>query len=63
MITMRLSRETMQQLIVKIWRRSHGPWCRKKLKNLKKMQIFQKIALIRDIEILKNIPINLQAMQ
>ena len=36
LITIPLFLETMQQLIIKPWRRSLGPWCRKKFKNMKK---------------------------
>ena len=42
LITIPLTLETMQQLIIKPWRRSLGPWCRKKnqySKNLRKLQI------------------------
>ena len=50
LITIPLTLETMQQLIIKPPRRSQGLCCRKKLKNMKKLQIFLKIATIRDIK-------------
>ena len=48
----------MRKLIIKLWRRSLGPWCQKnnskfkKIEKLEKMQIFLKIA---DIKIAKTI--------
>ena len=35
MITISLALKTMQQLIIKPWRRSKSLWCRKKFKNSK----------------------------
>ena len=59
LITISLTLETMRQPIIKPRMSSLGPWCRK-LKKLKKLQIFLKIA---DIKILKNIPLHLETMQ
>ena len=38
LITIPLTLETMQQLIIKPWRRSLRPWCRKNDKTIKKIQ-------------------------
>ena len=68
LITIPLTLETVHQLTIKPCRRSLVPWCREKMKkkfkniqkNLKKLQIFLKIAYTK---ILKNIPLLLEAIQ
>ena len=61
-----LTVETMQQLIIKPWKRSLGTWSTKKMikskrfKNFKKLQIFLKNA---DFKILNNNPLHLESMQ
>ena len=57
----------MLQLIINPWRRSLGPWCRKKFKKFENIQKLEKIAIIfiknADNKILKNILLHLEAVQ
>ena len=61
MITIPLTLKTMLQLIIKPWMRSQGLWYRKQFKKHEKnCKVFlKKKAEIRDIKILKNIPLHL----
>ena len=64
-LTIPLTIETTQQIIIKPWKRSPGPWCLKnekfkKIQNFKELQVILKIA---DIKILKIIQLHLEAMQ
>ena len=57
----------MQQFIIKPWRRSLGPWCKKNDKNSKGLKKLEKVAniffKIAEIKILKKIPLHLEAMR
>ena len=63
LITILLTLETMQQLIIKPRRRSLGPWCRKKKSIFKKLEKIANIAISPDNKISKNIPLHLQTMK